>query len=63
MNQEQEVESEERCKEEVAQLNATIERGVPDGKEVCVAVGGHTCSLHLTLATHHSLHASTGVCS
>ena len=34
VNQEQEVPSEERCKEELTQFNATIERGVPDGKEV-----------------------------
>ena len=38
VNQEQEVESVERCKEEVAQLNATIERGMPEGKEVRAVV-------------------------
>ena len=34
VHQEQEVPSEERCKEELLQLNATIEKGVSDGEKV-----------------------------
>eukprot|EP00966_Prymnesium_polylepis_P294334 6797206-Prymnesium_polylepis.1 len=51
VNQEQEVPSEEKCKEEVANLTTTIEKGVPDGKEVrrCAAVA-HRLSAAFTPA-------------